>query len=580
MPTPYEKEMEHLRSLLAEVESDEESIDEENAVDNFLEEHFSDHENFSEHDTESEEDGDSENEELNNSEWFFAKDGVKWKKTKFRQNVRTRCFNIVSHLPGTKGLAKNVTNPLNSWELYIDDSMIQIIVECTNIFIEKCAPNFSRDRDARKTDALEIRALLGLLYMCGLHKTSRLNVRDLWATDGTGVSIFRTTMSYKRFLFLLRCMRFDNIHDRKQRQLYDKLAAIRDFFQSFVTNCQKYYTLGEYVTIDKKLEPFRGRCGFRQYMPKKPAKYGIKIFALVDARTFYTSNMEVYVGCQPDGPYKVSNSPDDVVKHFMKPLYKSGRNLTTDNWYTSYKLAKDLLSEKITLVGTMRKDKRQIPVDFKMCKGREIHSSIFGFQQDATLVSYVPKKSKCVILLSTMHNDDAIDIDTGDAKKPENITFYNCTKAAVDVVDEMAANYSTARKTNRWPLVIFYSILNVAAINARIALLSNKDPPILYQKRRRFIKDLALSLINDYTNKRMDNPNLSHELREHLQNSCRPESEEPPKKKLKVASKGRCIFCPRNKDIKTTGACNLCANFVCKEHLFSVCNCCLQKSKE
>lgn len=342
-------------------------------------------------------------------------------------------------------------------------------------------------------------------------------------------------------------------------------------------NCQKHYTLGEYVTIDEKLEPFRGRCGFRQYMTKKPAKYGLKIFALVDARTFYTSNMEVYVGCQPEGPYKVSNSAGDIVKRFMKPLYKSGRNLTTDNWYTSYGLAKDLLSEKITIVGTMRKDKRQIPAEFKICKGRETHSSIFGFQQDATLVSYVTKKGKCVILLSTMHNDDAIDKETGDAKKPEIITFYNQTKGAVDVVDEMAANYSTARKTNRWPLVIFYSILNVASINSRIVLLSNKNPPILYRNRRRFIKDLALSLISDYANKRMDNPNLSHELRMQIKKNRCPVVGEPPNKKSKTVSKGRCKFCPRNKDIKTTGTCSFCTDFICKEHLVTVCKPCLRE---
>ncbi|GBM64033.1 hypothetical protein AVEN_132841-1 [Araneus ventricosus] len=76
----------------------------------------------------------------------------------------------------------------------------------------------------------------------------------------------------------------------------------------------------------------------------------------------------------------------------MKPSYKSGRNLTTDNWYTSYGVAEDLLSENITIVGTMREDKRQIPAEFKKCKGRETHSSIFEFQQDATLVSHVTKK--------------------------------------------------------------------------------------------------------------------------------------------------------------------------------------------
>ena len=87
------------------------------------------------------------------------------------------------------------------------------------------------------------------------------------------------------------------------------------------------------------LAAFRGRCSFRQYIPSKPDKYGIKIFALVDAQTFFTSKIEVYVGTQPDGPYKVSNSPGDVVKRLCSCIFGTGRNITLDNWFTSYDLA-------------------------------------------------------------------------------------------------------------------------------------------------------------------------------------------------------------------------------------------------
>ena len=113
MATPYEKEMELLRMLLTEVETDADS-DFDNEEIETEEEKFSDHEIFSEHDTESEEVGDSENEEENNSEWFSSKDGTQWRKTKFRQNIRTRCHNIVSHLPGIKEPARNITSPVNS----------------------------------------------------------------------------------------------------------------------------------------------------------------------------------------------------------------------------------------------------------------------------------------------------------------------------------------------------------------------------------------------------------------------------------------------------------------------------------
>ncbi|GBM39660.1 hypothetical protein AVEN_66682-1, partial [Araneus ventricosus] len=105
--TPKEKELERLHELPTDDETDEDSdIDKErNRPEDVLEENFSDLESFNEHDTESE-DGDSGNEEVSNSEWFTSKDGVLCRKTKFSQNIHTKCLNIVFRLPGTKGPAK------------------------------------------------------------------------------------------------------------------------------------------------------------------------------------------------------------------------------------------------------------------------------------------------------------------------------------------------------------------------------------------------------------------------------------------------------------------------------------------
>ncbi|KAJ8927355.1 hypothetical protein NQ314_020189 [Rhamnusium bicolor] len=91
---------------------------------------------------------------------------------------------------------------------------------------------------------------------------------------------------------------------------------------------------------------------------------------------------------------------------------------------------------------------------------------MFGFKEGTTLVSHTSQKGKLVLLLSTMHHDDAIDHTTKEKNKPEITTYYNKTKGAVDVVDEMKGTYSVSRKTNHWPLVIFFSILNISGINA------------------------------------------------------------------------------------------------------------------
>lgn len=452
----------------------------------------------------------------------------------------------------------------------MSDEMMKDLVNCTNIYIASISDRFSRERDAKSTTEAEMKAFMGLLYICGVHKSSHVNITDLWATDGTGIEIFRTTMSSKRFIFLLRCIRFDDIRDRQSRKDIDKLAPIREFFEKFVDNCQKCYNVGEYVTIDEQLQPFRGRCPFRQYMPKKPARYGVKIFALVDSRVFYTYKMEVYTGQQPKGPFQLDNSPGSVVKRLMSPLYNSGRNLTVDNWYTSYPLSQELLKKKITVVGTLRKNKKEIPPILLDSKKREVCSSLFAFQKDTTLVSYVPQKNKNVLLLSTMHNDNAIDSSTGESKKPEIITFYNMTKGAVDVVDEMAASYSTSRKTKRWPMVIFFSLLNVAAINARVILLSTKTPPSQYQSRRTFLKHLGFQLIEDYREIRSHQAMLPKSIKEKLN----PEKEmEPPNKKAKTVYK-RCAECPNKKDRKTRYTCEKCQKHICMEHMASVCRKC------
>lgn len=184
---------------------------------------------------------------------------------------------------------------------------------------------------------------------------------------------------------------------------------------------------------------------------------------MCDTKTFYTSNLKVYCGKQPSGPFSMSNYPIDVVKRLVKPIEGSNRNLTTDNWCTNFPLATYLLEKKITLLGTMRKNKREIPPEFLPRKNRKLQSSLFGSQKQATLASYVPKQNKAVILLSTMH--DLPELDKA-SKKSEIILSYNKTKGAVGTVDKMCVAYSVSRITKRWPLALFFVMLNVAGINS------------------------------------------------------------------------------------------------------------------
>jgi hypothetical protein len=139
-----------------------------------------------------------------------------------------------------------------------------------------------------------------------------------------------------------------------------------------------------------------------------------------------------------------------------------------------------------------------LPPEFLDVKKRPVGSSMFGFGKEpnsSLLVSYVPKKNKNVLMLSTLHDDDTIDPDTGDDTKPEVITFYNLTKGGVDVVDRKKKDYSVKRTNNRWPLAIFCGLLDLATVNAQIIYFSNTGVSI---PRRKFITNLALEIVKPH----------------------------------------------------------------------------------
>ena len=319
------------------------------------------------------------------------------------------------------------------------------------------------------------------------------------------------------------------------------------------------------------LVAFRGKCSFRQYIPSKPTKYGIKIHAMCDAKTFYVYNMEIYAGLQPEGPYKtdkVYNSSIAVVTRLISTISKSARNVTFDNWYTSYSLVESLLHDhNLTAVGTLRKNKREIPKEFLDIKKRPICDSMFGFRDELTLVSYTPKsknKKKNVVLFSSMHHDKKIDETTGEERKPDIITFHNSTKGGVDVVDMMMDEYSVFRNSRRWPLTVFFALLNISSVNSYVLYAHNPQNKL---KRRKFIKSISLALLQDHQKRRLQNERLPKTLRTAVARFVSKPSEMTPITSQPSQTKAkRCEICPRSKDRKVKSVCCTCKKHVCSQH--------------
>ncbi|XP_050502395.1 piggyBac transposable element-derived protein 4 isoform X4 [Diabrotica virgifera virgifera] len=500
-------------------------------------------------------------------EFFVGKNkSIKWRKKTYLVSAKTKAINKDKIPTGLTHRAVDIKNELDAFLQIFDLSMIDDTLKYTNMYIDEelRIRQYPRDRDCKNIERHELMAYFGLLYLIGIKKSHHANMKEMFAGDGTGIGIARAVMGHKRFLFITRCLRFDDKNTRSERKKVDKLAAIREFFQAFVNNCKSSYNLGEYTTIDEMLQPFRGRCSFIQYMPSKPAKYGVKIFALCDARSFYTSNLEIYCGKQPDGPFATSNTPTDIVKRLISPIEYSNRNLTIDNWYTSLPLAEYLLSKKITVLGAIKKNNSEIPKEFLPNKRRDVQSTLLGFQEDKMMISYVPRKNKAVILLSTLHDDNKMDPDT---KKPQAILDYNETKGGVDIVDKMCAAYSVSRKTRRWPCVIFYTLINIGGINAQI-LHKLACPAEAPKYRRVFLKNLALNLMKEHLIFRSTLKHLPRDISAFLKVTYGQEVE-PTKEEQNInpPKRGVCRQCVMEKKRSSASMkCCRCQAFTCKKH--------------
>ena len=385
---------------------------------------------------------------------LVSKDGTEWTLIP-PSRARARARNIIKGPVSKVVYADHVIDKTTMFKLFITDDIVNQIVLHTN--------SYGRSNNATwvDTDSIEVRALIGVLIIAGMMKQNMVDMDVIWSND-YGIHKIRQCMSRNRFKSLMAALRFDEKTTRNQRKVRDKMAAIHDIWDEWQLCLKRYYIPGPNLTVDEQLMPFRGRCSFIQYLPSKPDRYGIKMFWIVDSDNSYPLRCVPYLGKEERSPH--IGLGREVVLKLSEPFNHSSRNITADNYFCDLALAKQLLGNGLTLVGTIKSNKRFIPSSF--VANTELYSSDFAFLKEVMLVSYQSKKKKKVHLLSTMHHLGNVGDDK--KKKPEVVTYYNETKAGVDTLDQMTHAYTTKRKTKRWPVVMFFNMLDISGIAAFI----------------------------------------------------------------------------------------------------------------
>ncbi|GFU35172.1 piggyBac transposable element-derived protein 4 [Trichonephila clavipes] len=117
------------------------------------------------------------------------------------------------------------------------------------------------------------------------------------------------------------------------------------------------------VTIDESLMLFKERLGWKQYMPLKRSRFGIKSYMLCESKSGYVWSLIIYTGRGTlfDEKYKHMCMSSQVVMTLMEPLLNKGHCLTTDNFYSSPVLADILIQSLTDMYGTLKSRRKDVP---------------------------------------------------------------------------------------------------------------------------------------------------------------------------------------------------------------------------
>lgn len=267
--------------------------------------------------------------------------------------------------------------PVDVFMAFFDDELLDLIVEETNRYAEHCIrvkssesqdgklPPSSRLRAWTPTNITEVKAFLAIQISMGLCRQP--TVEDYWSDYWlTKTPNFTKVMSRNRFQLLTAFCHFTDNSQRIPRgeEGYDALFKIRKVFDSVVAKCKELYTPKQNISIDEMMISWKGRLSFKQYLPKKPTKWGIKAWVLSESSTGYVNNFDIYTGRTPGQP-ATHDLGKRVVLKLTESLTDKGYIVFMDSFFSSPSLYNRLESVGTGACGTVNSNRRDLPPDIK-----------------------------------------------------------------------------------------------------------------------------------------------------------------------------------------------------------------------
>ncbi|XP_029443189.1 uncharacterized protein LOC115083475 [Rhinatrema bivittatum] len=353
------------------------------------------------------------------------------------------------------------------WFLLIDHFILRKLKNCT----EKEADRRGV-REDWSVSSSELLAFIAVLYIRGATRAKGLELDSLWSDDW-GIPFCRSAMSRHRFREILKYLSFDEVPTRAERLRVDeKLALLPAIWSRFIRNVQMCYRAGSCVAAEEQLFPLKASCQFLQSMPSRPARYGRKSWLPAPKDSKYLLNGFSCLG--KDDP------------KLLELQANTARKVTCANFFASLSLAHSLKRGRPGLAGMVDCERREVPAEVE--SSHEVLPTTQGSKKgDAPVPTHQGEAANKDWILLTSTQPEA-------ESEPGSGPCHNKAKSGVEMIDQMAWKYSVRMASRRWPVHPFYSMLDLAAINAWILYKSVTSVKI---SRRDFILKLGKELAEE-----------------------------------------------------------------------------------
>ena len=230
-----------------------------------------------------------------------------WRRThNFDDYVPIWCVDYTKE-PGPKlpdYFRVDVAEPYDYFLLFFPESGFDWIRDMINLYAEQFfdqpseLPTSSRFLSWTDTTSNEVKSFMGLQIAMSL--CAKPSIEDYWRKRCrvTATSGFSDIMSRNRFGLLCSFLHFSDNSKAKARgeHGYDPLQKIRPLLDITMPCLSLYYTPLKELSVDESMRKFEGRIYFRQYIPNKPTRWGIKIWTLCESKTGFLLNYDIYTG--------------------------------------------------------------------------------------------------------------------------------------------------------------------------------------------------------------------------------------------------------------------------------------------